>query len=178
MAKKPTYVKLSAEQKNELRRLTQRANRRIAAFQKEYEKSGLSIIPHEVSGGIQHRSQWASEKYALSRSTKFVTEQAYIRHMRFLRTFEVPTIRPTVTQYRKVQAEKLKKAVETSLGIPTQKKQDEVIDKMTLGEMSNFWHTFSDVSRRLGVRYSSAAAMEDALELFDEDLSGAFSRSL
>ncbi len=175
---KRSYVQLTSEQKNELRRLTQRANRRIKAFMKEYEKEGLAIIPKEVSGGIQHRSQWATDKYALSRSTKFESEHAFKQHMRFLRQFENPTIRPTVSQYRKVQREKVKKAVVTSLGRDLTVEQVRTIDKMDLGKMSDFWHTFSDVSRRLGVRYSSTAAMETTLELFNEDLEGAFYSSL
>ena len=178
MAKKPTYIKLSSDQKNELRRLTQKANRRISAFAKEYEKKGLTIIPREVSGGIQHKSQWATDKYAISRSTKFETERAFREHMRWLRQFDNANIRPTVTEYKKVQQRKLKQAVETSLGQALTPEQKKAIDKMGLGEMADFWRRFSDVSRRLGVRYSSTAAMEMTLELFDEDLDHAFNSAL
>ena len=164
-----TVYKLTQEEKNELRRLTQMANRRIKAFMQEYEKAGLSIIPKEVSGGIQTRAQWATEKYAISRSTKFANEEAFRAHLRWLKQFEKPAIRPRVTEYTKAQRAKTIEAYKTIMGginEATAKK----IEKMSLTDLTKFWKDFSDRARKLGPKYSSdamAILMED--ELFEED---------
>jgi hypothetical protein len=50
---KQTYHKLDKAQKEEVRRLTQLANRRIAAARKAFAKEGMSIAPKAVTGGIQ-----------------------------------------------------------------------------------------------------------------------------
>lgn len=161
--------KLTPEQKNELRRLTQMANRRIKAYMQEYEKAGLSIIPKEVGGGIQTRSQWASEKYAISRSTKFANEEAFKAHLKWLSQFEKSAIRPRVTEYTKTQRTKTMEAYETIMGginEATAKK----IEKMSLTDLTKFWKKFSDRARKLGTKYSSdamAILMED--ELYEED---------
>ena len=168
MAKKPEYIKLTTEQKNELRRLTQLANRRIAAFTKEYEKHGLSIIPYEVSGGIQTREQWHTEKYAISRSTKFKSEIDFKRHMRWLKQFENPLIRENVTLYTRTQRVKTLRAMETALGGVTDE-QREMIERMSAGELALFWDTFSNVANRKGVQYSSDSALSQTWELFNED---------
>lgn len=168
MAKKPEYIKLTNEQKKELRRLTQLANRRIAAFTKEYEKYGLSIIPYEVSGGIQTRKQWATEKYAISRSTKFKSEIEFKKHMQWLRQFENPVIRETVTSYTKTQQKKTLQAMETALGGVTDE-QRRMIESMSAGELALFWDTFSDIANRKGVQYSSDATLYQTWELFNED---------
>ena len=44
------YVKLTSAQKDEIRRLTQLANRRIKFALKEYERSGGTVLPKEVVG--------------------------------------------------------------------------------------------------------------------------------
>ena len=161
--------KLTAYEKNELRRLTQMANRRIKAYMVEYEKAGLSIIPKEVSGGIQTREQWASEKYAISRSTKFANEQAFRSHLNWLRQFEKPAIRPRVTEYTKVQKAKTIEAYKTIMGNINEETVKK-IEKMSLPELSKFWKKFSDRARKLGTQYSSDAMqvlMEN--ELYAED---------
>lgn len=168
MAKKAEYIKLTNKQKDEIRRLTQLANRRIAAFTKEYEKHGLSIIPYEVSGGIQTREQWATEKYAISRSTKFKSEIDFKRHMRWLKQFENPVIRETVTRYTRTQRIKTLQAMETALGGITDE-QRQMIESMSAGELALFWDTFSDVANRKGAQYSSDAVLYQTWELFNED---------
>ena len=168
MARKPEYIKLSNKQKDEIRRLTQLANRRIAAFTREYEKHGLSIIPYEVSGGIQTREQWFTEKYAISRSTKFKSEIDFKRHMRWLKQFENPLIRENVTLYTRAQRVKTLRAMETALGGVTNE-QREMIERMSAGELALFWDTFSDVANRKGVQYSSDSALSQTWELFNED---------
>lgn len=165
MAKRSIY-ELTAEQKEEIRRLTQLANRRIKAFTKEYEKYGLEIIPHEVSGGIQLRDQWHTPKTPLSRSVRFSTEREYRERLRFLRTFE--QIRPNVTQFTKIQQRKTIDAVTSSLGRLTHEEKAQIED-MDLGQLAKFWQKFSDESRRLGLQYSSEAAMQATLEFFNED---------
>ena len=161
--------KLTPEEKNELRRLTQMANRRIKAFMLEYEKAGLSIIPKEVSGGIQTRAQWATEKYALSRSTKFANEEAFRAHLRWLRQFENPAIRPRVREYTKVQRKKTIEAYKTIMG-DIDEATIKKINKMSLAELTKFWQKFSDRARRLGLQYSSDAMAEFMEnELYEED---------
>jgi len=161
--------KLTAYEKNELRRLTQMANRRIKKYMEEYEKAGLSIIPKEVSGGIQTREQWASEKYALSRSTKFANEEAFRSHLKWLRQFERSTVRPRFTEYTKTQKIKTIEAYKTIMG-DINEETVKRIEKMSLPELSKFWKKFSDRARKLGVQYSSDAMqvlMEN--ELYAED---------
>ena len=164
-----TVYKLTPEEKNELRRLTQLANRRIKAFMVEYEKAGLSIIPKEVSGGIQTRQQWATEKYAISRSTKFANEEAFRAHLRWLRQFEKPAIRPTLTEYTKVQRKKTIEAYKTIMG-DIDEGTIKKINKMSLAELTKFWQKFSDRARQLGLQYSSDAMAElMETELYEED---------
>ena len=143
--------KLTAYEKNEMRRLTQKANMRIIAYMVEYEKAGLSIIPKEVSGGIQTREQWATEKYAISRSTKFANEQAFRSHLNWLKQFEKPAIRPRVTEYTKTQKLKTIEAYKTIMG-DINEETIKKIEKMSLPELTKFWKKFSDRARRLGTQ--------------------------
>ncbi len=145
------------------------ANRRIKKYMVEYEKAGLSIIPKEVSGGIQTREQWATEKYALSRSTKFANEQAFRSHLNWLKQFERPAIRPRFTEYTKTQKIKTIEAYKTIMG-DINEETVKKIEKMSLPELTKFWKKFSDMARRLGIQYSSDAMqvlMEN--ELYAED---------
>src|SRR5690554_4092627 len=113
-----TYYKLSKAQKEEIRRLTQRANRRILGAHKQYAKAGKEIAPREVTGGIQTRDQWETQQNPLSRSTRFASEKEYKDRMKFLRTFDRgPASRPTMTQYTKIQKTKVKTAVKYALGV-------------------------------------------------------------
>src|SRR5699024_6125830 len=113
---KRKYVKLSVAHKEEIRRLTQFANRRIRQAQKVYAKEGKDILPRDVVGKqeLQLKDTWHTNKNPLSRSTKFRTTEDYEQHMKFLRSFEED--RPTVTQYAKIQHERTIRAVESTLG--------------------------------------------------------------
>jgi len=162
------YVKLSKQQKDEIRRLTQLANRRIANAFKVYEREGKSIAPSEVTGGIQTREQWHSEKYALSRSVKFTSMQEYRKQLHYLRQFEV--MRPGIKEYTEIQREKTLQAIESSLGqIPTGTTKQ--INKMTAPQLTEFWKLFSDKARKKGMKYASGEVMEDTMrEFFPEDI--------
>lgn len=161
-------MKLSAQQKEEIRRLTQLANRRIANAFKAYEKEGKTLAPSEVTGGIQTREQWHSEKYALSRSVKFESFKEYREQIHFLRQFEV--MRPSITEYTKVQQEKTLQAIESSLGhLP--KGTAKQINKMSAPQLAEFWKQFSDNARRAGMKYSSDAIMNQTMnDMFPEDV--------
>lgn len=172
MAKKSKGINLSQQEKAELKRLTQLVNRRIAQAQKVYEKAGRTIAPLEVTGGIQTKAQWASEKYAVSRSTtRFKTKKEFVDHMKWLRSFEGKAARPNMTEYTKIQQEKIIMAIETATSGELKDKLIKKIRKMTAPEMSDFWDEFSKVAARLGNEYSSDGAMIAALmEWFDEDI--------
>lgn len=162
------YIKLSAEQKDEVRRLTQLANRRIANAFKAYEKEGKTIVPVEVTGGIQVREQWASDKYALSRSVKFTSFKEYREQLHYLRQFEV--MRPGIKEYTKVQQEKTLQALETALGeVPGDVAKN--VGKMSAPQLSDFWNKFSKNARKAGLKYSSDAIMAQTMnEMFPEDV--------
>lgn len=168
MAKKTSYYKLTQAQKNEVRRLTQLANRRIKAFTREFEKEGKEITPLQPTGGIQTRQQWHSEKTPISRSVKFTSEKAFKEHMRWLKSFEFQ--RENVSEFKQTEKIKLKRALYTAVGdIPPDLMNK--IDKMTLPQISEFWNTFSEKARRMGAKYSSDEAMADTLnEVMDEDI--------
>lgn len=178
MAKRGKYIKLSKQEKEEIRRLTQKANRRISAYMKEYEKEGLSIIPYEVSGGFQTRQQWETEKYALSRKVRFTSVKEYRERMKLLRSFDSEIMRPVLTEYTEVQRYKTIKAMETSLGVNISPKMEKAIGKMTLGELTVFWNKFESEGRRLKAEYSSEAAMSATLNAFSEDIKSLYDRSL
>lgn len=163
-----TLYKLTQEQRAEHKRLTQFANRRIMAFTKEYEKKGLEIIPHSVSGGIQTRDQWHSEKMPMSRSIKFASEKAFKEHMRFLKTFENPTIRENVTDYTKSQRTKTLLAVQTATGSITKEEVD-LINDLGTADLAKFWQKFSEIAARMSVEYSSDEVMSATIEFFKED---------
>jgi hypothetical protein len=163
------YVKLSKAQKEEIRRLTQLANRRIKAAFKAYEKEGKSVMPYEVVGNVDIREKWDSEKYALSRSIKFATQNEYKMRLKYLRQFEKE--RPGIKEYTKIQREKTKIAMETSLGQELPNYVSKVIDKMTAPQLSDFWQKFNKKSAKLGMKYSSNEAMAKAMQdYFQEDI--------
>lgn len=175
MAKK--YIQLTPQQKDEIRRLTQKANRRILAFYKEYEKHGLSILPYEPTGGIQTKQQWETRKYPLSRSVKFESVKEYRKRLAFLRSFDRPGIRPTLTEYKSIAQTRLTTAINSILGqVP-----DEVrayIEALSPAEIQRFWNKFSEVSSKAGLQYSSDGALIETLELFDEDMADIIKRSM
>lgn len=167
------YVKLSAEQKEEIRRLTQLANRRIKQAFKVYEAEGRKIAPKDVTGGIQTREQWASKNYALSRSVRFESEKEYRKQLHFLRQFEF--MRPTMTEYTEVQREKTLQGMQTVLGddVEIPKEVKEAISKANAPQLSKFWKAFSDKAARMGMKYSSNEAATAAMtEVFLEDVQG------
>lgn len=171
MAKAPKNIKLSKEQKEEFRRLTQLANRRIKNAFTAYEKEGNKTVPREITGGIQVREQWASEKYALSRSTKFATEKEYRKQLHFLRQFE--HMRPGIKEYTTIHREKTLIAMETILGTDVPEEIVNAVNKANAPKVSKLWEAFSDKASRMGLKYSSQDAVYQALmDTFSEDLQG------
>lgn len=165
------HIELNKAQKEEIRRLTQLANRRIKAAFKVYEKEGMAVVPKDVTGNIQLREQWASDKYAISRSVKFASQKEYREQLHFLRQFEV--MRPGIKEYTQVQREKTLAAMETSLGTDVPADMVKKVNKLSAPQLSKFWNSFSDKAVKLGAKYSSNAAMEATLmEFFPEDIGG------
>lgn len=166
-------VKLTSVQKEEIRRLTQLANRRIANAMKLYESKGLTIAPYEVTGGIQERSQWVSDKYAISRSVKFNSVKDYKDQLRFLKQFDPKASSnpaPTIVQHGKVQQKKMTAAIETITGGELKTSLLDKISKLDSAKASLFWKDFSEVASKLGTEYSSEALIPYAEEYFKEDL--------
>lgn len=174
---------LTARQKDEIRRLTQKANRRIKQAYREYKKAGREIAPFEVTGGIQLKSQWETPKNPLSRSVSFSSKSAYLERLKFLKQFDIPFSKggaPTMTQYTEMQRFKTLKAIESSLGgfdgLPSSvKARLHDILNMSSAELSDFWQRFSVNSARAGLQYSSEVVMASTMaEFFDEDIAGLF----
>lgn len=166
-------VKLTATQKDEIRRLTQLANRRIRNAEKAYRKEGLTVLPSEIVGDYQIKEKWATSTTPISRSVKFESKQAYKKQLKFLKSFE--NYRPGIREYTDIQKTKTLMAVETSLGVEVPQKLALKIGKMSAPELSKFWNTFSNKSTRLGFNYSSSSAFLLAMnEYFSEDLSDLF----
>ena len=162
-------IKLSAEQKDEIRRLTQLANRRIKAAEKAYRKEGMSVLPSDVVGKYQIKEQWNTKNTPISRSVKFEDQKAYRKQLQYLRQFE--TVRPGIKEYTKVQQEKTKDSIETALGTDVPDSLTKKVDKMTAPELSKFWKSFSDKASKMGVKYASDSAMNQTLsEFFPEDM--------
>lgn len=167
---------LTPQQKDEVRRLTQKANRRIISFYNEYSKHGLEILPSEPTGGIQHKLQWETEKYPLSRSVVFKDEKDYQERMRLLRSFDNPVQRETLSEYTKTQRTKTRQAMKNTIGKDsfqylTEKGEKELkLDDMSLAELKIFWQKFSEVSRRMGLQYSSDQALAETFEYFEDDI--------
>jgi hypothetical protein len=167
MAANSSFTIKDKAAKEEFRRLTQLANRRIAAAMKAYEAEGKKIAPYDVTGGIQTRKQWESDKYALSRSIKFESEKEYKQHLHWLRQFE--HMRPGIKEYTQVQREKTLAGMETALGeVP--EALSKLINQMTAPQLSDFWDKFSRAASRLGMKYSSGDAAQQAVQdYFSED---------
>lgn len=163
------YIKLTPNQKDEIRRLTQLANRRIKAAERQYRKEGKTILPSEIAGHHQVKERWATKNTPISRSVKFTSHKEYRKQLQYLRSFEVN--RPGIKEYTKVQREKTIMAVESSLGAEVPDSLAKKIDKMTAPQLADFWNTFSDKASKLGLQYSSQSAMQDTMnELFPEDI--------
>lgn len=163
------YVKLTASQKDEIRRLTQLANRRIKAAERAYSKAGQDVLPREVVGKYQTKESWNTKATPISRSVKFETQEDYRRQLQFLRSFEME--KPGIKEYTSIQREKTAQAIETSLGTDIPDSLQKKIDKLSAPELSQFWKRFSEKASQLGIKYSSQQAMEDTMnELYPEDI--------
>lgn len=162
-------VRLTAAQKDEVRRLTQLANRRIKAAERAYSKEGLEVLPSDVVGRYQTKESWNTESTPISRSVKFESPEDYRRQLHFLRGFEQQ--RPGIKEYSEIQRNKTNVAVSTALGDNVPESIQQRLSRMSAPELSKFWNTFSDKASRLGLRYSSESAMRQTLdELFPEDM--------
>lgn len=169
------FIPLNKAQKEEIRRLTQLANRRIVSATKAYEKEGRKVAPKEVVGPYQVREQWHTNKMPMSRSVKFETQAAFKRHMKFLQSFDDklpgPDKRPTITEYTKLQRSKTADAIENSLGAGLPDSIYKKINKLSAPQLAQFWKVYSDKAAKLGVKYSSDVVMELTLqEFFPEDM--------
>lgn len=168
------YINLSAQQKDEIRRLTQLANRRIKFAEKEYKRSGADVLPSEVVGDLQIKEKWATPNTPISRSVRFESEKEYRKQLQFLRSFDPKAsgggTRPSISQYTLIQRDKTRNAIETSFGQEVSGAIDDKISRMTAPQLTEFWNTFAEKSAKLGLKYSSSSAMQQTIiELFPED---------
>jgi uncharacterized protein (DUF2461 family) len=163
-------LELSKAQKEEIRRLTQKANRRIRGYIQMYEKAGYKTIPKEVTAGfgIQSRAQFEANNYALSRSVKFDNKADYKRHLTMLRRFDGNRVDgvPTVSEYNRISRSKLLQAFETSK-LEVSKAALRKINKLNAADISQFWKDYSIRARRKGLQYSSEAVMMETAEGFE-----------
>lgn len=170
-------VKLTAQQKDEIRRLTQLANRRIKFAEKEYKRSGGTVLPREVVGDYQIREKWATPNTPISRSVKFESEKDYLKQLKFLRSFDPKSskggAKPSISQYTLLQRRKTMDALETSFGIDMTEHLGAMINKMSAPQLSKFWDTYARRAAKLSFKYSSDKAMQQTMqEFFGEDLAG------
>lgn len=168
------YINLTAQEKDEIRRLTQLANRRIKFAEKEYKRSGGDVLPREVVGDLQIKEKWATPNTPISRSIKFQSEKEYRKQLQFLRSFDPKATkegaRPSISQYTLIQRDKTRNAIETSFGQEVSGAIDDKISRMTAPQLSEFWNTFANKSAKLGLKYSSGDAIRQTItELFPED---------
>lgn len=161
-------LQLNPAQKEEIRRLTQLANRRIKNVEKAYMKEGKSVLPRELVGDFQIHEQWQTKANPLSRSIKFADNKAYNEHLRMLRSFE--TSRPGIKEYTQIQRIKTGAAIETALGKDLPEAFAKRLNKMTAPKLADFWNAFSEKAARMGATYSSLSAMTETIEeFFPED---------
>jgi hypothetical protein len=159
--------KLTSQQKDEIRRLTQLANRRIKAAQRAYEKEGKTVLPRDVVGDYQTKQQWATASTPISRSVRFESEEAYRRQLRDLKRFEVS--RPGVREYTRTQRNKATEAVRSTLGDITPSLENK-LGKMTAPQLADFWRDFQARASRQGMQYSSQAVLIETMsDFFPED---------
>lgn len=158
---------LTKAQKDEIRRLTQFANRRIISARNRYKAGGKVVLPSDVVGHFQLQDSWLTAKTPISRSTKFTGEQEYREQLRMLKQFEQ---RDDVWTYTGVQRVKTLAAVETSLGVPVTQELADRINNMSATQLSDFWNMFSSRASR-HMPYSSLDNMVQTLqEYFQEDI--------
>ena len=161
--------KLTAAQKDEIRRLTQRANRRIKAATKTYESAGKSIVPRELVGDVQRSADWHTRATPLSRSVVFESESDYRKQLRYLRSFEHQ--RPNMREFTNIQRQKTTQAMESALGDDIPANVQNKLSKMSAPQLAEFWERYAENAARMGVSYSSDAAMQQTLaEFYPEDI--------
>ena len=168
---------LTKEQKDEIRRLTQLANRRIKFAEKEYGRAGASVLPKEVVGDLQIREKWATPSTPISRSVKFDSERDYKKQLAYLRSFDPKAMkeaaRPSISEYTMIQRAKTAQALETSFGVDMNAGMMAKLNTMSAPRLSEFWDTYNKKASKLGFKYSSGQAMAQTLEeFFPEDLQG------
>lgn len=171
MGKKSDYIQLNKDQKEEIRRLTQLANRRIRQADNVYKKAGMEVLPRDVVGEYQTKEKWDSAKNPISRSIKFTSQKEYRQQLHKLQRFE--RSRPAMKEYTELQRNKTVQAVETSLGDNVNIPQhiSKKLAKLSAPELARFWNMFSDKAARLGLKYGSDAAMKQTIaEFFGEDI--------
>lgn len=162
-------VNLTNVQKDELRRLTQFANRRILAVAREYRHAGKDVLPRELVGEYQIKEKWHTAKTPISRSVKFDSMQDYRRQLNKLRSYEVQ--KDDIWTYTRIQKEKTLQAMETSLGREIPPDLANKVNRLTAAKLGDFWNNFSNKASRLGIQYSSNSAMVKAMEdYFQEDI--------
>lgn len=162
-------VNLTNTQKDEIRRLTQLANRRIKATERTYSKAGKDVLPREVVGKHQTRESWTTKNTPISRSVKFETQEDYRKQLQYLRSFEMQ--KPGIKEYTSIQREKTAQAIETSLGTDIPESLQQKIDKLDAPGLTEFWKKFSEKASQLGIKYSSEQAMQDTMnELYPDDI--------
>lgn len=158
---------LTKAQKDEIRRLTQFANRRIISARNRYKAGGKVVLPSDVVGHFQLQDSWLTSKTPISRSTKFSGEKEYRDQLRMLKQFEQ---RDDVWTYTGVQRLKTLNAVETSLGVPVTQELADRINNMSATQLSDFWNMFSNKASR-HLPYSSGDNMTQTLQdYFQEDI--------
>ena len=164
------YIQLSPAEKEEIRRLTQKANRRINSFLKTYEQAGYKVIPKEVTAGfnVQSKQQFQTDNYAISRSVKFESRADFKKHINMLKKFEPGRADsvPTVREYNRVNRSKLLQAIETA-GAKVDPQLKKQINKLDSAGISKFWKEYQTRALRKGLQYSSEAVMTETLEEFD-----------
>ena len=158
---------LTKAQKDEIRRLTQFANRRIISARNRYKAGGKVVLPSDVVGHFQLQDSWLTAKTPISRSTKFNGEKEYRDQLRMLKQFEQ---RDDVWTYTGVQRIKTLNAIETSLGVPVTQELADRINNMSATQLSDFWNIFSTKASR-HLPYSSGDNMTQTLQdYFQEDI--------
>ena len=162
-------VKLTDAQKNELRRLTQFAKRRILAVAREYKYAGKDVLQRELVGEYQIKEKWHTTKTPISRSVKFDSMADYRRQINKLRTYEVE--KDDIWTYTRVAKNKTLQAMETALGIEIPPDLANKVNSLTAAKLGDFWKNFNNKVVRLGTQYSSNSAMVNAMEdYFQEDI--------
>lgn len=164
------YIALSPAEKEEIRRLTQKANRRIKSYLKMYDQAGYKVIPKEVTAGfnVQSKQQFQTDNYAISRSIKFKDKGELKRHLSMLKKFEPGRADsvPTVRDYNKINRNKLIQAIETS-GVELDGKTLKQLSKLNSAGISKFWKEYQTRAMRKGLQYSSEAVMTETLDELD-----------